>query len=287
MLIGFALSRGGGETRIAFLNEVPEDERLALGENAELSNLAAEEELCKRVECVEVSSREEARAKVEDGEVLGALIVPSDLIERLQSLQGLNPKQPRVEVLVNEEDPVKAQVVDDRITSLVTEANLLIAKRVSKQAAQYLDLLVTGGDFDLLGQTLEILGLERAGDILRQVRREVAPADREQLDRVITFARLALSNLDLAPALLGAVAEPIAVDKRVVDGSSPSLDAFAISVAATVTLMFVTVLLVAGSLALEREENAYARLTRGLAAARPCSWRSSRSGSSARSSSPS
>jgi hypothetical protein len=35
-------------------------------------------------------------------------------------------------------------------------------------------------------------------------------------------------------------------------------------VAATVTLMFVTVLLVAGSLALEREENAFPRLTRGL-----------------------
>ena len=39
---------------------------------------------------------------------------------------------------------------------------------------------------------------------------------------------------------------------------------FAIAVAATVTLMFVTVLLVAGSLALEREENAFARVTRGL-----------------------
>jgi ABC-2 type transport system permease protein len=49
-----------------------------------------------------------------------------------------------------------------------------------------------------------------------------------------------------------------------VAGDAPSLDAFAISVAATVTLMFVTVLLVAGSLALEREENAYPRLTRGL-----------------------
>jgi ABC-2 type transport system permease protein len=35
-------------------------------------------------------------------------------------------------------------------------------------------------------------------------------------------------------------------------------------VAITVTLMFVTVLLVAGSLALEREENAFARITRGL-----------------------
>ena len=54
------------------------------------------------------------------------------------------------------------------------------------------------------------------------------------------------------------------VDKEVVSGDSPPLDTFAIAVAATVTLMFVTVLLVAGSLALEREENAFSRLTRGL-----------------------
>jgi ABC-2 type transport system permease protein len=56
------------------------------------------------------------------------------------------------------------------------------------------------------------------------------------------------------------------VQKEVVSGSPPSLDAFAIAVAATVTLMFATVLLVAGSLALEREENAFTRLTRGLVA---------------------
>ncbi len=60
------------------------------------------------------------------------------------------------------------------------------------------------------------------------------------------------------------MAEPIAVEKEVVAGDVSALDTFAIAVAATVTLMFVTVLLVAGSLALEREENAFARLTRGL-----------------------
>ena len=49
-----------------------------------------------------------------------------------------------------------------------------------------------------------------------------------------------------------------------VNGSSPPLDIFAIAVAATLTLAFVTVLLVAGSLALEREENAFSRLTRSL-----------------------
>ncbi len=78
------------------------------------------------------------------------------------------------------------------------------------------------------------------------------------------FARLARENLGFALPLLGAVAEPIEVSKTVVAGDSSELDTFAIAVAATVTLMFVTVLLVAGSLALEREENAFSRITRGL-----------------------
>ncbi len=56
----------------------------------------------------------------------------------------------------------------------------------------------------------------------------------------------------------------------------PPLEIFAIAVAATLTLAFVTVLLVAGSLALEREENAFPRLTRGLVSPhRRCSPRRS------------
>jgi ABC-type transport system involved in cytochrome c biogenesis permease component len=81
---------------------------------------------------------------------------------------------------------------------------------------------------------------------------------------VIRFTDLSNQNLDLANPLLASVAEPIKVDKQVISGKTPPLDVFAIAVAATVTLMFVTVLLVAGSLALEREENAFSRLTRGL-----------------------
>jgi ABC-type transport system involved in cytochrome c biogenesis permease component len=49
-----------------------------------------------------------------------------------------------------------------------------------------------------------------------------------------------------------------------VKGSDPPLGAFAAAIAVTVTLMFVTLLLAAGALALEREENAFPRLVRGL-----------------------
>ena len=265
VLIGFALSRGPSDPRVAFLNEIPDNEEFSLGE-ADLDKDTAKSRLCERVECVDVQTRAEAEQMVRDGEVLAALIVPADLIDKLRSLTSLNPEQPTVEVLVNEDDPLKAQLVDDRIQALITEANLIVSQQVSEQASVYLDALIKGGTFEipLVGDTIEILGLERAADLLEALRPAVPEELRPQLDEVTRFARLAEENLDVALPLLGAVAQPIEVDKQVVNAGAPSLDSFAIAVAATVTLMFVTVLLVAGALALEREENAFARLTRNL-----------------------
>ncbi len=266
ILIGFALSGDEGKPRVAFLNEVTEGESFDLGAGEEeFGATEARSQLCDRVECVDVDSREEAEQMVEDGEVLGALILPEDLLDRLRSLTTLNPEEPTVEVLVNEDDPVKAQLVDDRISALITEANLILSQRISEQAAAYIDLLIEGGTFTvpLLGDSIEILGLTASSEILTSVAEGLPPAEQEELQRVIEFSETAEDNLEFALPLLGAVSSPIAVDKEVVSGASTSLSSFAIGIAATVTLMFVTVLLVAGSLALEREENAFTRITRG------------------------
>lgn len=269
LLIGFALSRDEGKPRVAFVSEVPPERGgFDLGPGQEEFEVAdARAEFCRRVECVDASSRSDARRMVERGEVLGALILPADMLDKLRSLAGLVPEQPTVDVLVNEEDPVKAQLVDDRIRALVTEANLLLSQRVSGQVVSYIDLLTEGGSLNLpvLDEPFGILGLRRAERMLRSARAELprgAP-ERELVNSVIDFARLARENLGVAVPLLGAVAEPIGVSKTVIAGDAPSLDAFAIAAAATITLMFVTVLLVAGSLALEREENAFSRITRG------------------------
>ncbi len=266
ILIGFALSGDEGKPRVAFLNEVAEGESFDVGSGeGEFGATEARDQLCERVECVDVDSREEAEQMVRDGEVLGALILPEDLLDSLRSLTTLDPVEPTVEVLVNEDDPVKAQLVDDRISALITEANLILSQQISEQAAGYIDLLIEGGTFSIpfLGDSIEILGLNEAGEILTAVSDELPPgADQEALEQVIEFAGTAEENLEFALPLLGAVSSPIAVDKEVVSGASSSLSTFAISIAATVTLMFVTVLLVAGSLALEREENAFTRVTR-------------------------
>jgi ABC-type transport system involved in cytochrome c biogenesis permease component len=266
VLVGFALSRGPDKPRVAFLNEVPAGESLSLGKT-QFDESSAREELCQRIECVEVSSRDEAVQKVKDGEVLAALILPSDLVDKLRAqLSTSDFEQPTVQVIVNEEDPVKARLVDDRISALLDDANLRISSQFSDVLVSYLDLLLNGGDLGFLGQSLQILGLDNTQKILEAVAQKLPPGsgERASVEQVIHFARLARENLGVANQLLASVAEPIKVDKQVVSGSVPQLDSFAISVAATITLMFVTVLLVAGSLALEREENTFRRITRGL-----------------------
>ena len=263
VLVGFAVSRGPDRPRVAFLNQVPEGTAVSIG-GSDLSVVGARNRLCSRIECVRVESRKEAIDKVESGEVLGALILPADLADQVNALSSLNAGRPRVEVIVNQEDPVKARLVDDRISSLLAQANLVIARQVARAGSSYLDLILNGGRFDFFGQSFNVLGLTSSAEILQALRPVVPPQVRSSLDEVTNFAKLARDNLDLAGPLLKSVAQPIEVQKTVISGETPPLDIFAIAVAASFTLMFVTVLLVSGSLALEREENAFARLTRGL-----------------------
>jgi len=263
VLVGFAISRGPEDPRVAFLNEVPPNTRINVG-GQELPKANVKDRICERVECVFVSDRAEARERVASGDVLAALILPADLVNKINSLSTLTPGVPEVEVLVNEENAVKAELVDDRITSLLAQANLSIARRIGSEGGRYLGLIVNGGEFKVLGETIPVLGLRASAEILAQVTPALPPNLRPALEEVTEFAAQARDNLDVAKPLIDRLTQPIAVDKVVVGGESPPLEIFAIAVAATLTLAFVVVLLVAGSLALEREENAFPRLTRGL-----------------------
>ncbi len=260
LLLGFAISREPGTPRVALLNEVPPGARV-VGGSGKLPAVGVNERICRQVECVDVEDRAEAEAKVRDGDALAALILPADLINRLNSLSTLSPEKPEVEVIVNEENPLKAQAVDDRITALLAQANLFIARQIAVEGGRYLGLVVDGGSFDVLGRSVRILGLQATASILRSLRPALPAAMRGELDRVIRFATLARDNLGVAAPLIDRLAQPIAVDKQSISAPTPPLEIFAVSVAATLTLTFVVLLLVAGSLALEREEGTYARLT--------------------------
>lgn len=263
VLVGFAISRGPETPRVAFLNEVPQGTRITVG-GEQLASSNVQGRICRRVECVFVADRQEAEDKVSSGDALAALILPANLVNEINSLSTLTPGVPEVEVLVNEENAVKAELVDDRISTLLAQANLAIARRIGSEGGRYLNLIVNGGEFKALGGSFHILGLRASAKILEAVTPALPHSLQPPLEEVTRFAAEARDNLDVAKPLIDRLAQPIKVDKVVVGGASPPLEIFAIAVAATLTLAFVVVLLVAGSLALEREENAFPRLTRGL-----------------------
>jgi ABC-2 type transport system permease protein len=87
---------------------------------------------------------------------------------------------------------------------------------------------------------------------------------RVALLQVEGFAHLAVAGLTFAHPVLGSIGTPLTVTVRQLNGRTTPADAYAVAIAVIVSLMFVTVLLAAGMLALERSENAYSRLVRGL-----------------------
>jgi ABC-2 family transporter protein len=263
-LVGFAVTSGPGKPKVAFLNEVPPSANVVDlgGEQVDVTKEASP--LFEAIDPVRVSSREEALQKVRDGEVLAALIIPQDVTQKLQAAASGTFEPATVEVYYNAEDPAKRSFVENTIQAQVQKANAALSKRLTGVALNYLGLITDGGTIELFGRTLNILGLNKSVQILEGIRDDVPEESQPALDQVINFASLASENLDLSDDILRAVGTPLAVETTVVEGGSEPLGAFAIVIAVAVTLMFVTLLLAAGSLALEREENAFRRLVRGL-----------------------
>jgi ABC-2 type transport system permease protein len=262
VLIGLALSKGPDKPRVAFVNEVPTSANVIQLGKESIDTSKYGQQLFTAIDPVRVDTEEEAIAKVKSGDVLGALILPPDLTHKLAS----GTESAHVKVYYNAEDPLKARFVRDTITSQVQQANAAVRKKLTTLAVGYLRLIVDGGQFSFLGRDFDVLGLAKSEAVLGATLNDVPKNSQAaaQIRAVKDFAKVARQNLDLSDDVLKTVGEPIKVDQHVIKGGKTPLDTFAVAVAVTVSLMFVTLLLAAGTLALEREENAFARLVRGL-----------------------
>lgn len=267
VLIGLALSRGPDKPKIAVVNQLPASEnRFEVG-GQQLDVARYARELFKSVDPVYVDTREQAIEKVRSGEALGALIVPADATRRLQDAINLSGKKgPTLEVLYNADDPIRTQIAESTIRARLADANRALSTKLTQLAGRYLQTLLEGGDFSILGQKFDVLGLERAKAALEGALRRLPPGSEEAkaVQRVIDFDELAIQNLGLSDNVLTAVGQPLNLKRTVISGHRVPLDAFAVAVSVTISLMFVTVLLASGMLALEREEHAFGRLVRGL-----------------------
>ncbi len=261
LLIGLALSRGPEKPKVAFVSLAPNQSSLSLG-GEDLNLGRAFPQLRKSIDIIRVRTREEALGKVRSGDALAAVVVPADIVQKLST--GI--QRPQLEVIYNG-DAVKQQFVESTIKSRLADANAVLSAALSKEAASGFDILTNGGSFATpFGPTFNVLGLARTQEIVQAAIATLPKRStlRAPLGQVLTFAKQAQSFLPLANQGLRAVGSPLALKQSVLQGRRTPLDAFAVAIAVTVSLMFITVLLAAGLLAVEREEHTFSRLVRGL-----------------------
>jgi len=262
LLIGFALSRGPGKPAIAIYNEIPASQRSFEVAGSRLNASEYLPALLRSVDVVRAASRADARRLVRDGKVLGAVILPPDITQKLAT----GREQPTIEVLYNGEDAVKQRYVASVIRARMAEANLALSHRFQQATVGYLRLLLEGGTLTILGREVNILGLENAHAITAGAIAALPLRSplRTSLAPVAQFGRIAIENLGVSRDVLKSVGQPVRVRQVIVGGKRTPLDTFAAAISVTVSLMFLTLLLAAGLLALEREEHAFSRLVRGL-----------------------
>jgi ABC-2 type transport system permease protein len=251
---------------VAFYNEVPAG-RGRINFGSQQVNLASYvNQLFESIQPIRVHSRDEAVAKVRGGEALAALIIPADLPSEIQNLVNNGVGNPTVELILNTRDPLERQFVDQAIKTRLNEAEQAISKQVLGAATSDLQQVLNGGRINFAGEDIPLLGLRNSRTIVQNAINSLPRGSpvRASLGQVVAFADVAIQGLGLASPVLGSIGTPLTVDQTELAGRTTPSDSYAAAIAVVISLMFVTVLLAAGMLAIERSENAYRRLVRGL-----------------------
>ena len=230
-------------------------------------------ELFEHVDPIRVDTREEAIAKVESGEALGALVIPPDVIDRLQGTLAPRRRRPRRRSRSTTAPRTRSSGATSRRRSTPRWPTRTRRSRdeIFKEAARYLNLIVAGGERSTCrwSATVDILGLRNAQTIIDAA---IAGLPEDSPSRVGARAGRRASRASRPTTstsrkpILASIAQPGRRSRRrsIAGHRTRRSTCSASRSRSSISLMFVTLLLAAGMLALEREENAFGRLVRGL-----------------------
>jgi ABC-2 type transport system permease protein len=264
LLIGFALSSGPDKPRVAFLNQIPPGRSTITLGSQKIDVGSYANGLLGAVQKVPVQNRDQALAEVRSGDALAALIIPPDFAEKLAGA-GFQVS-PTIEVIYNG-DALKQSVVRTTVNAQLAAANTALAQQLNHVAGSYIDVIARGGTISALGATFHLFGIRKTkARIDRVLRNSPTPATRRALAPVAKFLDIGNANFGRFKDVLNSVEKPVQVSETLLSGHRAPLDTFAVALAVSVSLMFICVLLASGLVALEREENTFARLARGLVA---------------------
>jgi ABC-type transport system involved in cytochrome c biogenesis permease component len=261
-LIGFAVSNPTAKPKVAIYTGVPIGHSVVTlgGEKIDVSKYARE--LYSSITPIRTASPAQAVADVRSGQALAALIIPSDTVKQIQSLIATGEGNPTVRVVLNDRDPLERDLVQQALQTRVNAVQTAISSQLLTTIAADLRLVLTGGKISFLGHSLDLLGLRNTRTIVMGAISSL-PADSTlapALGQVVRFANVAIDGLALAAPQITSVGTPLTIDQSELSGKTTPTASYAIAIAAVVLLMFVTLLLASGMLALERSENAYRRL---------------------------
>jgi len=262
LLIGFALSSGPEKPSLAFLSKIPpSQQQIKLGDQT-IDIKTYTDKLFGSVERIDVENREQALQQVRSGKALAGLIIPPNFVTQLSN-GGFDSAS--IEVIYNG-DALKQSFVRSTVSSKLAEADAALAREITQVAGGYIDTIANGGKINIAGAEFDLIGLAKANTLLLSAMR-LARGDkalRDKIKPVQNFAALGVANVDRFKDVLKTVERPVQVQETILSGRRTPLDTFAVALAVAVSLMFVCVLLASGLLALEREENTFSRLARGL-----------------------
>lgn len=257
LLVGLVVRFASDQPRVALvdLDGLPQALTIA-GERFDVESVI--EQVNDKAELVPMSE-EEAERQLETGEVTAAIVVPRGFASKLRGMV----ESP--ELVLRTGRGGLASRFELQTEALVFRLNRLLQEAYIAANLEYVTLLVEGGEADFLGEEFDVVGLEEAGRLLDRLReRTDDPEALDEIDELATFvseARLALEQTD---ETLRATANPIELTTDREAGRTWLLGAQLQAYALALTLSFVCVLLAAGAIAAERDENVVGRLVRGL-----------------------
>jgi len=250
LLIGLTAAYANAKPRVALvdLDGIPPRVTVA-GQTFDVDALI--DQVAKNVELVRMGEGEAAQ-QLAAGRVAAVITVPAGFVADLKALvasphltlaTGTGGITPRVR---------------QQMQALVYNLNLHLQKAFIQADIRYVDLLLHGGKGVVLGHSFSIIGLDGAARLLARL---PPSPERAQIEDFVHDARLALALTDNA---IRATAAPIALDEERGRGRTSALSAQVQSYGLAITISFLGLLLAAGSLAAERDENVIGRLVRGL-----------------------
>ncbi|HSK15764.1 MAG TPA: ABC transporter permease [Gaiellaceae bacterium] len=261
LLVGLVVRFASDRPRVAFvdLDGLPQELTIA-DQTFDVQSVI--EQVNDKAELVAMPEGE-ADHKLETGEVVAAIVVPPGFASKLRGMV----ESP--ELVLRTGRGGLAGRFELQTEALVYRLNRLLQEAYISANLEYVTLLVEGGEASFLGEEFDVVGLDEASRLLGSLRARTsdpaALAEITELENFVSEARLALEQTD---ETLRATANPIELAADREAGRTWLLGAQLQAYALALTLAFVCVLLAAGAIAAERDENVVGRLVRGLARVR-------------------